>query len=110
MSEFFEDALRKALEQKQAPEGFADRVTQRVEARQRSRPVWYSAIAAAVALMVVFAGMEQRWTREREAQRTEQQVVYAIALAMEKLDHVNQRLEKAAPTVAIDKKERGDKL
>jgi len=110
MSDFLDEALRHALQRKAAPEGFAERLNERLVRRQRSRPVWYSALAAAIALLVVFAGMAQRWERERAAQRTEQQVVFAIALAMEKFDHVNQRLERTAPQVQVDRKERGNKL
>lgn len=110
MSDFFDEALRKALERKAAPEGFAERVAERLHGRERAQPLWYSAVAAAIALLLVFAGMAQRWERERAAQKTEQQVVFAIALAMEKFDHVNQRLQKTAPRVEVERKAQGDRL
>ena len=82
MSEFedeleFEGQLGSALGRLEAPEGFADRVMRRVEARER-RPVapWRMAIAAALLVCVAGAGY-QGYERHEAAEARAQ---FAVAM------------------------------
>jgi hypothetical protein len=113
MSEYLESELRKALARGGPPEGFAERVIESIPRRNKERrTMWYAAIAAVLALALVFSGVEQRHRNEQRqrAQRTEQQVVFAIALAMRHFEHVNTELQKSAPTVKIEGKRGGERL
>ncbi len=106
MSELFDDELRRELSRVDAPPGFTDRVMKRIPASlpesHRFRAAWIPAIAAGVALLVTPLGIE-RYRHERmiRAERTQQQVVYALQLTAEKLNHVNARLQRSAPEVRI---------
>jgi HD superfamily phosphodiesterase len=104
MSEFLEDQLRKALQRQEAPDGFADRLMAKLpEARRESSRFWYAAVAAVLAIALLFTGMQQRHREQQvHARETERQVVFALALAMQKFEHVNARLQKAAPKVRVE--------
>lgn len=112
MSEFLENELRKALARGTPPEGFAERVVAAIpQRRKQRRATWYAAIAAVLAIAIVFSGIEQRRrNEERRAKQTEQQVVFAIALAMRHFEHVNTELKKSAPTLKIGEKRGGERL
>jgi hypothetical protein len=112
MSEFLENELKKALARGVPPDGFAERVMARIpQQRKERRTMWYAAIAAVLAIALVFSGVEQRrHQREQQARQTERQVVFAIALAMRHFEHVNMELRKSAPTVKIEEKRGGEKL
>jgi len=112
MSEFLESELRKALARSGPPDGFAERVMATIPQRKRQRrATWYAAIAAVLAIAIVFSGIEQRRRNEQQrARQTERQVVFAIALAMRHFEHVNMELKKSAPTLKIDEKRGGERL
>lgn len=112
MSEFPDNELRKALERRDAPAGFAERVLSNLPDRRQSRhPAWYLAVAAVLATVMVFAGAQHRQHERVRANQTERQVVFAIALAMEKFEHVNARLQQSAPKVKVDAAaEEGERL
>ena len=76
---------------------------------------WYAGIAAALVIALLFAGVrQQREQQGRRARDTERQVVFALALAIRKFEHVNARLQQAAPTVRVgdkgDEKQTGEPL
>ena len=112
MNDRIEEQLREALRRVEPSQGFAERVVTRLpEPQSRSfQRFWFAAVAACVALLLVFTIVHQN-RRERmvQAHETERQVVFAIALAVEKLDHVNARLQKSAPEVRIEDK-KGERL
>lgn len=112
MSEFFEKELRKALARSGPPDGFAERVMTVIPQRKKQRrATWYTAIAAVLAIAIIFSGVEQRRRNEQQrARQTERQVVFAIALAMRHLDRVNTELRKSAPTVKIEDRRGGERL
>ena len=114
MNDFLEDRLKDALRRKDAPEGLAERVLIRVQAVERRQPkVWFAAAAAVfVAGLLLYGAFgqhrQQKVHEEANARNTERQVVFALALAMEKVQHVNARLQQNAPKMAVEK--RGEKL
>ena len=103
-----EEQLRSALAPVAPPEGFAERTMKRIAEQrpQPSRSFWYGALAAALALLLAF-GIAERTQRQRRAraESTEKQVVFALALAMEKFDRINARLQKSAPELRIQEKQ-----
>lgn len=108
MSDFLEEHLRKALRRQETPEGFAERVLAAVPVQRHGRSrAWYSAVAAAVVIALLFGGMEWRREQQAHARETEREVVFALALAMQKFEHVNARLQQSAAKVKVDEK-RGD--
>jgi hypothetical protein len=112
MSDPIEDELRRALKTVDPPEGFADRVMARIPER-RPRPaqrLWYGAIAAGLALLLALGGFEHNKKQQQtRAEQTGRQVIFALALVADKLDRVNERLQKSAPDLkatpdlAVDK-------
>ena len=100
MNEQIEHELRRALRHVPAPDGFTDRVLGRLPDQHNGTlsPWWYLAAAAAVIVALLVGGVyHTREQRERQARRTERQVVFAFALAAEKLQHVNVNLERVRP-------------
>src|SRR5437868_10476062 len=90
MSNKFEDQLRAALQPVDPPEGFADRVMQRLDLSAHSSPKrpawrWPTALAASVvtALVVSFAW---RADHERRGLAARQQLMEALRVTGEKLD------------------------
>lgn len=88
-----ETELKDALRRVPAPEGFANRVLERVrnEERRSARSPWWRAIAAAVLLAAILGGwgahemIERR--QEREGQRAREQVLLALRITGEKVAH-----------------------
>jgi hypothetical protein len=110
--DFMEEELRKALARHDAPDGFTERVMANMPKRRSElRMTWYAAIAAVLAIALVFSGVEQRRQIQRQkAKQTERQVVFAIALAMRHFERVNVQLQKSAPTLKIEEKHGGQSL
>jgi hypothetical protein len=102
-----EEELRRALNRAEPPDGFADRVMARIPERQRagSQGWWYAVLAALLALLTVFTTQRISEQRRERAHETERQVVFALALAAEKLDHVNEKLQSSAPDLRIHVKQ-----
>lgn len=108
MKDQLEQELAEALARIPAPEGFADRVLARLpEEHARLRWRYAYVAAAAVLIMALFLGGLQitRQRRQQQARETERQVVFAFALAAEKLQHINSKLENSGPQVKLDKKQ-----
>jgi hypothetical protein len=105
MSDFLEEHLRKALSRQETPEGFAERILAAVPGRRHGQSrFWYAAVAAVVVIALLFGGMEWRREQRVHARETERQVVFALALAMQKFEHVNARLQQSAAKVKVDEK------
>jgi hypothetical protein len=112
MNGHLEEELRQALGRREAPAGFTERVMARIPKRRASvmRTFWYPALAAALAILFTFAGIEQiRHQKRLRAEETQRQVVYALQLTAEKLDRVNARLQKSAPELRFEERE-GEQL
>lgn len=105
-----EEELRQALRHVPAPDGFADRVMRRVGAETaltalerrsqgtllRMHPVWWSAVAAALLLVVggdaLHLHLQHRAQRERAA---EAQVDLALQLTSHALDQVELDVDRS---------------
>jgi hypothetical protein len=87
----------------------------RLPDKRGRRVSWIGAIAAGIALLATFGGMEHNRREHRlqaqHAEQTQRQVLFALSLASEKLDHAmnraNLRLQRSAPDVVIGVDERG---
>lgn len=112
MNSSFEQELRRALRRVDPPDRFAERVLTRLpDKRPRSR-YWVGAIAAGLAVLFTVGGIQQnRREHRREAAQAQRQVVFALSLTAEKLDHAlsqaNVRLQRSAPDVTIESSKRG---
>ena len=88
-----ENELKDALRRVPAPEGFANRVLERVrnDERRPARSPWWRAIAATLLLAAILGGwgahemIERR--QEREGQRAREQVLLALRITGEKVAH-----------------------
>lgn len=99
----FDEQLRQALARVEPPEGFTDRVLAKVPRHPMRHRLLYGAIAAGLAVLAAFGTVEHnRSETRRRAQNTERQIVFALALAADKLDQVNARLRHSASHVQID--------
>jgi len=109
MSREFEEQLRRALCRVDVPEGFAERVLGRVNHRRSARRIWYSAIAAGMALVLSASGVavEYRRHEHQAAEQTKRQVVFAFSLAAQKVRQVNTRLEQSAAEIEAGRNEGG---
>lgn len=108
MSNSFDQDLRRALSRVEPPEGFAERVIASLPHRHAGGRYWLGAAAAGLALLFMAGGLEQNHRVHRlQAERTQREVVFALSLAAEKLDHVNARLQRSAPDLTIGSDERG---
>jgi hypothetical protein len=75
--------LREALRRKEPPEGFADRVMDRIPSG-RPRAGWrrnWMAIAAAACLAVVGGTGYEQHRRYAEGERAKQELIYALTVA-----------------------------
>jgi hypothetical protein len=94
----FEDELRSALERREPPGGFADRVMSRIAEERQSRhwlPRSWMSAAAAVLLAVVGAGSWEyaRGRQERlEAERARAELMQALELTSLKLQAARTKL------------------
>jgi hypothetical protein len=108
MNDSFDEELRRELARVEPPDGFADRVMANLPETHGRRRYWLAAVAAGLAVLFTAGGLEQsRREHQVQAERTQRQVVFALSLAAEKLDHVNARLQRSAPDLTIEGEERG---
>jgi hypothetical protein len=106
----FEDRLRDALQRREPPAGFAERVIARVPRRRAPRWTgWRSLTAIAAVLLVMFSAVLFEWRRQVErAERAEaanRQLMYALRLAAEKIERVQQRVQNSSAEVKVDRDE-----
>lgn len=93
----FEDQLKNALERKEAPEGFAQRVSARVRRSNSRRNVWkpWAAGCLAASLLAGACGLkefEDRRSRER-GQAARAQLLQALEITSSKLHRIQKRVE-----------------
>jgi len=108
----FEDLLREELRRREPPAGFAERVMARVPVK-RSGPFlmvrWRSALAiAAVLLVTISAGLFEYHRQVERAHRAEEanrQLMFALKLAAEKIQRVQNRVENSSAAVKVDRDE-----
>ena len=105
MNEFeekqFEHRLTQALQRLDAPQGFADRVMERVEATPRRKvfvmsprtSTWVSGAIAAMLAIGIFTGERVHQRHERE--RAEQQFETATRITDQALAHAREQLQRA---------------
>ena len=108
----WEDALRNALRREDPPDGFAQRVMAKVEARHAASGAW-SGLAwvfhgprlrwatALASIALVIGGLDYwRWRDERaQGERAKQQVMLALRIAGGKLRLAQARVQRVGGTV-----------
>jgi len=112
MTNEFEDQLREALQRREPAAGFAERVIARVPQR-RPGPFlvmrWRSAMAIAAVLLVMFSAGLFEWHRQaeraRKAEEANRQLMFALRLAAEKIQRVQNRIEKSSTAIKVDRDE-----
>jgi len=103
-----EDLLRDALQRREPPPGFAERVMARVP-RRRPVFVWWRQMAAIAALLAVTVSSAM-YERHREVQRqraeaASRQLIYALRLTAARLERVQYRVAKSSAVVKVDRDE-----
>jgi len=103
-----DDLLRDALQRREPPLGFAERVMARVP-RRPPVFVWWRQMAAIAALLVVTvsSAMYERH-REMERRRAEQashELMLALRLTAAKLEHVKYRVARSSVVVKVERDE-----
>ena len=103
-----EDLLRDALERREPPPGFAERVMARVPRRP---PVfaWWRQMAAIAALLVVTVSSAM-YERHREVERrraveASHELIFALRLTAAKLDRVQYRVARSSAVVKVERDE-----
>jgi hypothetical protein len=93
-----ENELKSAMRRRDAPDGFADRVMERVPARKgRSWPhPWFAAAAAAMIAILGSGVYEQQRAAQmrREGERAKAELVMALEIASEKLQQARAKVLK----------------
>jgi hypothetical protein len=92
-----EDELRRALQERQPPDGFTQRVLARVPAKSQTRWFWnWRAAVAALSVVVVLvtAGIDYEHRRQQRlvAEDAKRKVLFAIRITQAKLQEVEDRL------------------
>jgi hypothetical protein len=82
-----EQDLRRALARRRAPEGFAERVLERVR-RRPARRAWTWPVAVAASLLVVVGGLQYQQMR---AERAGRDLELALRIAADKINHAERR-------------------
>jgi hypothetical protein len=88
-----ENDLKRALRRESPPPGFAGRVMQRIEHGevQRTRPAWWRAAAASVALAALLGGYTaHRVVEQRRGEQAKEQVLEAMRIASEKMRYAQE--------------------
>jgi len=104
----FEDLLREELRRREPPAGFAERVMARVPQRRASfwTAYWRPLTAIAAVLVVAFSLGVFAYQRQVErAQKANRQLMFALKLAAEKIQRVQQRVQNSSATVKVDREE-----
>jgi hypothetical protein len=101
-----EDRLREALQRREPPPGFAERVIARVP--RRRAPVWTrwrSVAAIAAVLVVAFSALLFEWHRQVEranrAEAANRQLMSALRLAVSKIERVENRVANSSVVVKV---------
>ena len=110
----FEDRLREALQRREPPAGFAERVIARVPPRRA--PIWTgwrSVAAIAAVFLVAFSALLFEWHRQVEranrAEAANRQLMYALGLAVRKIERVESRVANSSTVVKVGRNDvKGD--
>ena len=110
----FEDRLREALQRREPPAGFVERVIAQVPSRRahlwtRWRPM---AAIAAVLLVAFSAGLfeyRRQVERANQAEAANRQLMYALRLMARKIERVQNRVMNSSTVVKVDREDvKGD--
>ena len=107
----FEDLLREELRRREPPAGFAERVMARVPQRRASfwTAYWRPLTAIAAVLVVAFSlgvfAYQRQVERAQKAEAANRQLMFALKLAAEKIQRVQQRVQNSSATVKVDREE-----
>jgi hypothetical protein len=85
-----EQQLRNAFVRQEPPEGFADRVMERIPASRSGWQRRWMAVAAAACVAVVGGASWEQHRRENEGERAKQELIYALTIASESLQMTKQ--------------------
>ena len=85
-----EQQLRQAFARQEPPDGFADRVMERIPPGRRGWPRHWMAVAAAACIAVVGGATWEQHRRQVEAERAKQELIYALTIASESLQMTKQ--------------------
>jgi hypothetical protein len=91
MSENFETQLRAALQRRDPPPGFAERVLAQTQPRKSPNRVW---AMLAIAAMLTGGIFVYRDYQERRAEEAREQALTALRITAEKLDLVREKLNQ----------------
>jgi len=105
VSDELEQELKEVLKRVPAPEGFAGRVMERVATKKRQQvrmmpfrvsPIWQTAIAAAVLIVLSLGGVGlwQRQQERRKAAMVQRQFEVAMRVTGKTLDDVGERVSR----------------
>lgn len=110
----FERELREQLQARSAPDGFADRVMERVPRRPVRRawprfgmPVWRWAVAAVLVAGMVVGGLERERERRIEGEQAREQVLLALRITGSTLRDVQQKVNSGGPQQKLSQKGAG---
>jgi hypothetical protein len=99
-----EDLLREALERREPPAGFAERVIARVPQRRTTLWTWWRPmVAIAALLLVMFSALAYERHRADRAEAANRQLMYALHLAAEKLERVQHRVQNSSTVIKVDR-------
>src|SRR4051794_4580260 len=101
MNDPLDAQLKGVLARQEPPEGFADRVMQRIPRRHQLTLPHRGVIGAAAILALMLAYVGYRETRVQTLRRSEKQLVFALQLTSRKLSAVNEKLKKASVHVSV---------
>jgi hypothetical protein len=94
-----ENDLKRTLQRESPPDGFAQRVMQRIERQgeeadaPRRRPVWWRAAAASVTLGVLLGGYAtHKAVEHRRGEHAKEQVLEAMRITSEKMRYAQQEV------------------
>lgn len=91
----FERDLRKALNRRDPPEGFAENVLARAHASERSRKPHLWLAAAAIVLILVGGGVfYQQYQRAAASQRAKEQLIAGLKITGDKVRLLQRHLAK----------------
>ena len=99
---WIEDELRVALQRREPPDGFAQRVIGRA---RRPRPQWRFAAIAAAILLILGVGLfryREAAAERRNGEVAREQLVLAIQIAAGKLETVKYRINSHAADMPLE--------
>jgi hypothetical protein len=89
-----ERELREALQRRQPPAGFGQRVAERAERAQRNRQRRWQWIPTAVVAGLLMSVGGAYWQRQRQAEQTKDQLMQALQITGQKLTLVERAAGK----------------